>query len=635
MFIILVPTRTSMPSTATTRKLVSAAARALDFSYGERAALILAVLLGHLFFIPAFVCPLIHDSAGYVTLANGYLAKGLLSFVPQLTEVRTYGYPLFLAIFIRLSEWTGVNFRILVFESQLLLYLLSIVFLRWQCLRAKISPALSRPLFYVCCFNPFIFAYTGYTLTESLSTTLLLLIIGCVVALQVAETAQDHSKIVFTGSLLVGFSIMVRPGNLYLLPAWVIVVALNIFYTYKHRLPAEARKALGLYKALMLIAGVAASTFPQVVSNAIHFNRWTPLIVKDLGTELQLAGIWWLKYATCNISGVHPQVFYFNPWVAGSQIDALHPLRWYWQYPGRGLSTAAVHIFNLVDQDFPFPYTTTLTPGYYPAAAILNHIMVGLGLIGVCLVVRGRMFSDRASKVLAWLLIGLLACYVGPHMWLSVEARYGLVVLLALYGLGVFAATYVVRRASWLSKTVAALFLTGYCFGAAQLSSWVREQAPLIQDAEEERELAQLGPRRPKFESGRLNQWQLLASADVGVYGQARLQCRDGQTPALIVHRAALEKNATYFVEFEARARAQMTAVPLVVSLFGGPEYDKPEHRFGLSTIPQTYQRYSISWNSGADAPPEALLRFFTLSPVMIHIRNVDFRKISAPSHGQ
>ena len=103
--------------------------------------------------------------------------------------------------------------------------------------------------------------------------------------------------------------------------------------------------------------------------------------------------------------------------------------------------------------------------------------------------------------------------------------------------------------------------------------------------------------------------------------------CIGGVGVSLLSRGVTLEKNTEYLVEFEVRGPAGR-ARPLRIDLFGGSDYDHKEQEAVVESFSGEFERKSFRWNSGADAPERADLRFETLSQRPIQVRDVRFRKV-------
>src|ERR1019366_5430450 len=108
--------------------------------------------------------------------AKRILDKGLFS-AAGFSNLRTYGYPLFLSAFRLVERFTSVPAAWLAVEFQLCIYLLAVWLLRNEIRR--ISWRFGQWLFVALCLNVFVLIYAAETLTESLSLSLIVLLGSC------------------------------------------------------------------------------------------------------------------------------------------------------------------------------------------------------------------------------------------------------------------------------------------------------------------------------------------------------------------------------------------------------------------------------------------------------------------------
>jgi hypothetical protein len=206
--------------------------------------------------------------------------------------------------------------------------------------------------------------------------------------------------------------------------------------------------------------------------------------VDDLRTLQQNWGIQLIKYATGVVPVPVGPIYYNNPLVVGTTVDPGSPWRWYIDYPGRGALTVALHTFNLLDQDLLFTYSRDLDPWYRLPLGIVNHAVVGLGLIGLVLMIRRSLVGGLpecrdARTVLLVMVVANWAVYAGT----GVEMRFGSVLLLVLFPLAGYAGIRI-AGASRIRTTAAATLAVSLFVGLASiLSNWVRDQAPEIRNA--------------------------------------------------------------------------------------------------------------------------------------------------------
>ncbi len=95
----------------------------------ESAALVVGIVIAHLFFFRNLALPLSYDDSGYAEAGRDILENGLFSNFHE-SQIRTYAYPLFLSLPHWVSDLTGAPFRGTVFALHLLIYFSAAAFLR-------------------------------------------------------------------------------------------------------------------------------------------------------------------------------------------------------------------------------------------------------------------------------------------------------------------------------------------------------------------------------------------------------------------------------------------------------------------------------------------------------------------------
>jgi hypothetical protein len=440
----------------------------------EWLALALGIAVAHLFYLRVAEYPSDYDAQSYLDMAAEIGSNGLFTKY-QWSQIRTYGYPLFLNLPMRVASALHLPVGLVVFELQLAIYVLASVFLRRS--MARLWPSIAPWAFAAIVLNPFALLYAPETLTESLSVSLILTGAGIWLALVSARGPVIAN--VFLGSLVMGLAVMMRPANLFVLATWVFAVAAVLV----RRRPG-ARVLLS--NAAALVTGCSLPAVPQYVNNLRNYGEHTPLIVARLGHDQQVWGISNIKYATMILSLTsktleHPRTFYANPFATGTTIDRENPLSWYVQNPVAGAATIGLHLFNMLDQDLLFTYSRDLDPWYRVPVGVLNHAMIALALVGAgLLVARARHDPGLVAPTLA-LAVYTLA-HLGLHATTLVEMRFGLPLLLLAAPVALVGLRQLVSPSSWRSLAMASAFVAVWVLGSLALSNWVRQQAPLIRE---------------------------------------------------------------------------------------------------------------------------------------------------------
>lgn len=443
----------------------------------------LGVVVAHGFFVHLVLFPSSYDAGAYVQAARDIVADGLFSKFAS-SELRTYGYPLFLSLVYRAANAIGLPFQFVLFEVQLVLYIGAAYFARNGLVGRDATAA--HIIFCGLLGNYYCLLYASDSLTESLSLTLLLVAVGCWLRLW-----QDCLRTVplVIGSLAVGFAVMIRPANLFMVFAWVVGFA--ILWARP-----RASGARMFSRLLVLALATALPALPQLANNIRYYDEASPLVVSDLGRMQGLWGIMYLKYATALPPIPTPQVYYDNPFFRSSTVDEAAPWRWYASYPARGVVTVALHTFNLTDQDLLFTYSRDLRPWYRLPLGVLNHGVVALGLLGLLLLGRTVFASRKAAWIEGYVaLVVLMGANWAVYALSAVEMRFGLVLLMVLFPLAGYALMRISVNRSVTTLSAVSAYLLCYIVGALLLSGWVRSQA--VQIRGEPSQFEKVGVERP------------------------------------------------------------------------------------------------------------------------------------------
>lgn len=433
----------------------------------EWEALVLALIIGHAFFAHTLVYFSGYDAVKYREIANDMLQVGPFAKF-HYSHLRAYAYPLILAALKPIALGLQVPWTLVIFEFQLAVYLGAAALLRGRI--AQVSPRVARVAFIALIINPFALMYASEPLTESLSVSLMIVAAACVAHLMFCR--ERTSAAVAAGAFAIGLALMMRPANLFVVPAWVVALLAAAWLR-----TSSPRKFISAMMLTVIV--VALPLLPQLANNVRHYDRWTPFVTFDLGNFQIYWGVLSLKYATAMPPIEYPSVYYENPLAVDRPVDMDRPLQWYRDYPLQGAATMAVHVLAMLDQDLLFTYARDLDPWYRRPLGVLTHGTIALALLGLlALISRSR--ADRAARAVTVTLATFVAGHLALHAMTAVEMRFALPLLVLA---GPLAAWYV--TASWppvsrARRVVASAFVLVWIVGSLALSDWVREQAPQI-----------------------------------------------------------------------------------------------------------------------------------------------------------
>ncbi len=399
-----------------------------------------------------------YDSFHYFTLSRIVSTEGLWNLH---SRVRAYGYPLFVSLCTGFRDPGPVETRALVFAAQLALYLGASLHAARVAGRMFRSRRIFLGTYFLMALDPIALARTTEVLSDLLSAVLILLAV-----LLCLETDGSPERRAFGAFLCAGLSVAVRPANLAVVPALVLVWLLRS-KPYRERpirtLPAGA-------------AALVLALLPQLHGNVTAYDAWTPLLPDHLYGDQTRWGMSMLKYGTLVVPGVGPELIYQNPFYRNGVPT---PAAFFRERPLRYAATLGLHGFALVDQDFPFTFITNLRPRSRWPISFWNYgflFLAGLGLASG--VARWRAQSPAARLYLA--AAGATGfAYLAVHLPVAVESRFSL----PLYLLAApAAATALVGLWGRPMRTLvpvlaAATAFVGACFW---LSLWLSAQAPIL-----------------------------------------------------------------------------------------------------------------------------------------------------------
>jgi hypothetical protein len=488
--------------------------------------------------------PNVFDAAGYHQIAQQMLSGGILT-KHDLSDIRLYGYPAFLSLILRGANYWGWNERVLGFGVQLSLYWAAAGFLAWSLARCGVRAWAWRAALAMVAAHPLALLYPGFFLTESVAFSFGIVLLSLAV---LAWERRGGVAVWVAGGLVCGAMIMVRPASVFILPVWGLVVAKGLGQR-------QWKAGLGMLFLLVPLA-------PQWWINWTYHGQFTPLIASPITHAMPLFGILNAKYATAMISGVEPPVTYPNPFLVDESLARQDPMAWYLMHPAAGLATWALHLFNTLDQDLPLPFVTDLDPPYGPWVSAANWAVVGLGLMS--LLATWRAGGSPGERAVIWVSTGLIAGNLGGYGFSMVESRYGVAALIPLYGWAAVGAAWLLHFGGWRERWVA---VTGMAVvGALGLgvSSWVREYAPMIQDARG------LAPRRPVSVKAKhplcesaWTRWE-VSRTRIGPSGELVLAAGGAAE-----HPVAMTPGITYWIDIETTGTA-VASGPFEITLGGG-----------------------------------------------------------------
>lgn len=439
----------------------------------EIAAVLLSCLLAIWFQRQAQAHATCCDAAGYWRLARAYLEHGWM-VEDRAAPYRLYLFPTLLAGVDRVATWLRVDPGSLLFAAQLGAYLATCRLLAAQLFAGR--PARVTLAFALLACNVVVLPYLSLSLADAAALVAFQGWLACVVALHRnhPDAPDPRLRRFAVAAALAGMAMAIRPAYIWLLP---ITLAMAIW------LPPRDRRVGRMLLALCLPALLLA---PQVAINARMFGTYSPLPAADLG-DLQVRwGIENLKYTTAPLPGRDWQVFYPNPFVAGTlRPDEPAGVDWYVRHPLRAAATVSSKLVGAFDVDYLAPYVhdpAARSPWVLRLGTLSVLLLGGIGVVlhalrrraGGSLATAWR--RDGASVGPAWLPALLVAGWGAVTLLTALELRfalpmYALLLPLALGTLGCWWAAPIRGRAAWL------IIGAGALAGLAWVAAFVASQA--------------------------------------------------------------------------------------------------------------------------------------------------------------
>ncbi len=399
--------------------------------------------------------PFFHDANGYALAGRSLTDKGLLGKW-YISDIRTYGYPLFLAVAFKFAELVHVGDNTGVFLLQWPLYVGS----AWLAATSLLRGRRRLLAFLLLAANPLLVVYTAQAFTEAVSLACILFATAALARVRRSDRWSPRVTWLVAGALASGYSMAVRPGNLLVPVCYALATVLVLLVP-----TPTGRWIRSMIVGVLTAAAVVAPLVPQVLINHRHYGTNSPLPVFDLSRFQTSVGLEMLRYAT-NVSTTcgEAALVFTNPDEPDLTMSTPEALRYYsLDWPG-GPRAVVLHVFSgldprpfLVDQhDFGTRYERWLQ-----AFTVALLIVAVIGIVRFWRAMRLHGWRNRPDVLflgaVALLATGLLATS-------AAEYRFGAIPLIAI---SLLAALGVPRRLQ-LRPTLVAVGA-----GVALMLAWV------------------------------------------------------------------------------------------------------------------------------------------------------------------
>lgn len=434
---------------------------------------------------------LVGDAQEYYGLAGNLTRTGLFDFA---SNIRTYGYPLFLAMGMLISGTDGGRAYFTTSAIQWLLYVGVCAYAARVFRRLFKSTLFAWCVFTVLVLNPYALIGATEYLSDLLSAVSVLLVY--LLALDRASPAsQDkrtppatyigrEAKRVLLICVCVGVSAMIRPTNLIIALPIVIVSIWRIFDAHRRSQAQAMTPGNAALLGALAVLGLAMPLVPQVVNNHRVAGQVHPFTVRPRYQQNVSLGLLHLKYATVVIPEERRRLatlVYVNPLLPSRTATYGE---FFNKSPFGSVGTLLLHGFALLDPDLPLPYVLDRFAWYRWPSSILGFVVLGLSGLGTVRTLR-RGLPQRpdgpAGSIGA--AVAVSACYIAAYLPVRPEVRYGLPVYLLLspaFVYGLADVCWAMRSHAWRDLRTLAVRLGVFVAVCVAISMWIERQVQFL-----------------------------------------------------------------------------------------------------------------------------------------------------------
>ena len=365
------------------------------------------------------------DENGYLSL-SGRLASGDFT-----SSGRTYLYPSIIYVFVSITDHLPVA-KVLLGIFQYTIYGITVVILANAVVSRENKKAIWFSIFGLGMINPYLVQACTLFLSDLLAS--------CFAVIAIVHASRSDLRRTSNITPVFGLAyaaVMIRPSSLIFLLVVVCVIAVRGY----RGTPINA------VKTCLLALGLTAVFVPQLATNVVYFDHWSPFLQADLYSQQTVWAARYLKYGTLSIAGEGSPRYFHSPFPVAEGTSLYQLLR---TDPAAFAGVYLTHIFGVID----WGYVDTYIKNFYP----LNRIPASLYLYSVWfLVLFGFVESRRNCSRFPFSQSGFLfqGLALAAMVYLifiattAVEARFGYPVFLLLLpfaGLGTIAVAFRWRR---------------------------------------------------------------------------------------------------------------------------------------------------------------------------------------------
>jgi hypothetical protein len=389
--------------------------------------------------------------------ARSISSQGLLSKWPD-SDLRSYGFPLFLAGALKAAQWLHVGPSTGVFLTQWPLFVGS----AWLASTSLFSSQRARLIAFTAVgANPLLVVYAAQAFTESLTLSCILFATAALGRAARRDLRPSAAAWLMAGAAASSYALALRPGSVLVPLCYALAAAGVLLYTGQGK-----RWVTITATAALAFVALVTPLIPQVLINHRHYNSLSPLPTYDLANAQAKAGLTYSRYIT-NVSDCGEPGIGFpnpNPPTVPEDVTTLDALRYYTLTWPHGPEAMVLHVFSgfdprpfLIDQrDFGAPYERALQ-----AFTLALFFLAGAGATRARMLVlepRGRIIEPRRIRLDVAFLGVVTVIFLGILATVETEYRFGAVPLLTVSLLAAYGAAQRWRP----SKQVVATLAVGY-----------------------------------------------------------------------------------------------------------------------------------------------------------------------------
>jgi len=428
------------------------------------------------------------DAGAYTRVGIGIAENGLSSYDPSTVP---YLFPSLVALWALVVGPDFDRIHDAMFAMHLAAHVAASFWIAQRLARVFRSRVFGVAAYACAVLNPFLLISSGELLRESLSASTLGVSVLLIPGTGAPDERRGLSLRMGASLFLAAIAVMLRPTSLAVLFAVVLLWGAR----------ALVFRDVPWQGWVVGAVALAVPFIPQAALNHRYFGSPNPFVV---GTGLYenhlMAGARSLKYGGVMVpSGDVGPLIYPNPLLPPGVFEPLGFVR---VSPLGYIATLGIHLFALVDVDFPFVYIRDLDPWYRWPLSFLNYLYLFLALAGAGLALARLRDGAERRRVFA-IVAGIFAAgaYVSTFLPVVVETRYGTPIFMLVVpsvAAGLLAAGIRVHSGKWRPLLAPALSGAIFIGSCAVLSAWIQEQAPLLR--ERPREARLLASRVARFQ---------------------------------------------------------------------------------------------------------------------------------------